>query len=224
MLAIRFPVSEALPMCSPDSFCFYSLDLSDHVAALFVMLPMLSLGILYWYGRPQPRRTAYLLATGLQSLRSSSAASSLWCESSHALMTETYKPAGKGNGVRLVWAADGVGWPREGLMNEAVMRCQYLTEDGRALGDIPQNVWRLPTVEEAVRSMSRRGVNSGGTWNEQTRTATYRVRPDKESPLWNVRSQVIYCGRQLKLIASVLTSLSTMERYGRGARHSLRRR
>ena len=44
----------------------FLFDLSDHVAALFVMLPMLSLGILYWYGRPQPRRTAYLLATGLQ--------------------------------------------------------------------------------------------------------------------------------------------------------------
>ena len=102
MLAIRFPVSEALPMCSPDSFCFYSLDLSDHVAALFVMLPMLSLGILYWYGRPQPRRTAYLLATGLQSLRSSSAASSLWCEPSHALMTETYKPGW--------WKATESGW------------------------------------------------------------------------------------------------------------------
>ena len=108
-------------------------------------------------------------------------------------MTETYKPccgrqrspAGLGGGR--CWLA-----ARRTDLNEAVMRCQYLTEDGRALGDIPQNVWRLPTVEEAVRSMSRRGVNSGGTWNEQTRTATYRVRPDKESPLWNVRSQVIY--------------------------------
>jgi hypothetical protein len=99
----------------------------------------------------------------------------------------------EGNGVRLVWAADGVGWPREGVTwHEAVRQCQYLTEDGRTMANVPPNVWRLPRAEEAVRSMSRHGVNSDGVWNEQTKTATYRVRPDKESPLWNVHSQVIY--------------------------------
>ena len=104
--------------------------------------------------------------------------------------------------IACFWAFWGIvenfheGWFHESFFfNVGLMFVQYLSPMiifVSALSDIPQNAWRLPTVEEAVRSMSRHGVNSGGTWNEQTRTATYRVRPDKESPLWNVRSQVIY--------------------------------
>lgn len=192
-LAIAFPrVGSFAHVLTGLLLLLFLFDLSDRVASLFVMLPMLLLGIAYWYGRPQPRRIAYLLATGLPVL------TLVGCGIEPAVriagrVDDGYLQARlvEGNGVRLTWAADGVGWPREGVTwHEAVRRCQYLTEEGRELADVPQNVWRLPTVEEAVRSMSRHGVNSGGVWNVQS--ATYRVRPDKESPLWNVHSQVIY--------------------------------
>lgn len=166
----------------------------DVVAMQFVILPMLLLGILYWYGRPEPRRRAYWIAVGLPVL---------------TLVVCSVEPvvriAGRvddrnlearlveGNGVHLVWARDGVGWPRKGVTwQEAVYACHHLSEDGRTLAEVPQAVWRLPTVDEAVRSMSRHGVNSGGSWNELTKTTTYQTRPDKESPLWNVHSQIIY--------------------------------
>ncbi|MGD9887174.1 MAG: hypothetical protein AB7T03_04340 [Bacilli bacterium] len=55
-----------------------------------------------------------------------------------------------------------------------------------------QNFWRLPTVDEAVRSMMLHGENVNGVWNPETLTATYIETPDKESPLWDVHSQVIY--------------------------------
>jgi hypothetical protein len=61
-----------------------------------------------------------------------------------------------------------------------------------ALAAAPQHIWRLPTVDEAVRSMARRGRNSGGVWDAQSGTAAYQILPDKESPLWNPYSQVIY--------------------------------
>jgi hypothetical protein len=51
-------------------------------------------------------------------------------------------------------------------------RCRYLTQDGRSLAGTPQNIWRLPTADEALRSMNRK--------------------PDKESPLWDKHSKVIY--------------------------------
>ena len=44
--------------------------------------------------------------------------------------------------------------------------------------DQNQDIWRLPTVEEAVSSLTRR--------------ASYSLQPDKESPLWKVHSPVIY--------------------------------
>jgi hypothetical protein len=166
----------------------------DRVAMQLIILPMLVLGILYWYGRPQPRRRAYLIAIGLPVI-------TLFVCGVEPVVRVTGRVNDnklearlvEGNGVRLVWANEGPGWPRKGVTwDEAVTRCRHLSEDGKSLAEGPQNVWRLPTVEEAVRSMSRHEINSGGIWDEQARTATYQLRPDKESPLWNVRSQVIY--------------------------------
>jgi hypothetical protein len=75
---------------------------------------------------------------------------------------------------------------------EARRRCRHLTADGIALADTPQDIWHLPTVEEAVASLGRHGVNSGGAWDASAARASYRVMPDKESPMWDTHSQVIY--------------------------------
>lgn len=40
--------------------------------------------------------------------------------------------------------------------------------------------------------MMRHGNNCGGEWNVADARATYRTVPDKESPLWNAHSKVIY--------------------------------
>ena len=98
-----------------------------------------------------------------------------------------------GNGVDLVWAPAGPGWPGSGTdWNEAGEVCQFLSADGLTLANSPQNFWRLPTVDEAVRSMTRQGENSGGVWDGEEEAAAYEITPDKESPLWNIHSQVIY--------------------------------
>jgi len=195
LLAIAFPRIGGVAHVLAGLLLFLLLfDLKDTVAMLFVIVPMLILGMLYWYGRPQPRRAAYLVAAGLPTL------TLVICGIEPVMRIAGRVDDGnlqarlvEGNGVRLMWAAEGVGWPRDGMTwQEAVSRCQHLAEDGRTLAESPQNVWRLPTVEEAVRSMARHGINSGGNWDGQVKTASYRVRPDKESPLWNVHSQVIY--------------------------------
>lgn len=98
-----------------------------------------------------------------------------------------------GNGVTLIWAPDGPGWPRAGAnWHQAKQVCQYLGEDGLTLAPAPQHIWRLPAVDEAVRSMARHGQNSGGVWDAERAEAIYTTTPDKESPLWNTHSQVIY--------------------------------
>jgi hypothetical protein len=75
---------------------------------------------------------------------------------------------------------------------QAQQACASLTADGGSISDKPQNLWRLPTVDEAVRSLVYRGRNAGGVWDLALRQAHYRLMPDKDSPLWNVHSQVIY--------------------------------
>jgi hypothetical protein len=77
-------------------------------------------------------------------------------------------------------------------MEEAKRICRYLSEDGLGLTDEPQDIWRLPTVQEVVRSLTRHGMNAGGEWDDESHEATFRIRPDKESPLWNPNSQIIY--------------------------------
>ena len=71
-----------------------------------------------------------------------------------------------------------------------------LTEDRQAISTKNLGFTISPheecAVEEAVRSMARHGQNSSGVWNAETLKASYETTPDKESPLWNIHSQVIY--------------------------------
>jgi hypothetical protein len=166
----------------------------SNAATFLLIIPLIGLGALYWFGRPQPRAIAVAIAVGLPLL---------------TLIISGIEPVLRvskrvndgnqdaiivpGNGVNLVWAPDGPGWPDEGTnWRNAQQACQHLSEEGLTSTPEPQNIWRLPTVDEAVRSMARHGQNSGGVWDAEIAEATYKTTPDKESPLWNVHSQVIY--------------------------------
>lgn len=164
-------------------------------AAIFLLItPLIGLGMLYWFGRPKPRSIAVALAVGLPVL------TLILAGIAPAMRVSQRHNDGdlgarlvRGNGVDLVWAPDGPGWPLEGGdWFEAQHTCQHLNEDGSSLSPEPQYIWRLPTVDEAVRSMANHGQNSGGVWDAENADTNYQTRPDKESPLWNVYSQVIY--------------------------------
>ena len=71
-------------------------------------------------------------------------------------------------------------------------RCGFLAEDGLTLGDEPVDIWRLPTREEVIRCLTRRDQNAGGDWDARTEQATFQVRPDKESPIWDPHASLIY--------------------------------
>ena len=70
--------------------------------------------------------------------------------------------------------------------------CTYLTEDGTALADEPQNIWRMPTVDEIARSLSRHGVNAGCAWDGETGRMDCALTPDKETPLWAPDQPPVY--------------------------------
>jgi hypothetical protein len=70
--------------------------------------------------------------------------------------------------------------------------CRYLAEDGVTLMDEPQDIWRMPTTDEVVRSLVKRGENAGCTWHGQRGQAICRVPPDKETPLWSSEQPAIY--------------------------------
>lgn len=164
------------------------------VVGLLIVLPFTVLGFLFFFGNPRPRgwaRTLIVLVPLVTVLAIS--------------IPQGIKVAQRvddgdlglrifgGNGVTLAWAPRGPGWPDEGMSwEEACERCKYLSADGLTLMETEQNLWRLPTVDEAVRSMALHGENAGGTWDTTTEKASYERMPDKESPLWDVRSKIIY--------------------------------
>lgn len=167
---------------------------ASNAATFLLILPLLALGALYWVGRPAPRRLAAVLVLGAPLL---------------VLLAAGFRPAMRvrqrvddgvraarlvaGNGISLVWAPEGPGWPQGGATwQEARQTCAALREDGLALASAPQGIWRVPSVAEAVQSMALHGRNSGGVWDAAQARASYEARPDKESPLWNRYSPVIY--------------------------------
>jgi hypothetical protein len=166
----------------------------SNAATFLIILPLIGMGLLYWIGRIEPRKTAAAVALAFPMLTLIIAGIGPAVRVSQRIDDVNLQARTvEGNGAELVWAPDGSGWPREGTdWHEAQEACQYLTEEGSMLASTPQDIWRLPTVDEAVRSMAHHGVNSGGVWDAETTKATYETSPDKESPLWNIHSQVIY--------------------------------
>jgi hypothetical protein len=92
----------------------------------------------------------------------------------------------------------GSGEPADGFVPatshdmRALNLCTFLSDDGLRLMEAPQNLWRMPSVDELVRSLGRHGENAGCAWNGERGPATCRTEPDKESPLWATDSPAIY--------------------------------
>lgn len=162
---------------------------------MFLLIaPLIGLGALYWYGRPQPRKIAVSLIVALPILTLIIAGIRPLVRVSQRVNDgQLQARLVEGNGVDLIWAPDGPGWPRVGLnWYEAQQVCEQLDEGGDSMAHEPLHIWRLPTVDEAVRSMAYHGENSGGVWDAELAQTAYKTTPDKESPLWNIHSQVIY--------------------------------
>jgi len=195
LIGIRWPaVGGGLHVAAGVTAIWFFSGAGPRLLYPFIVCPLIGMGTCYWLGRPQPRRRAIAVVLGLPLL------TLIVCGAEPAYRVSTRLDDGDrsarrlaANGVDLIWAPEGPGWPREGVnWEEAQRRCQYLSADGASLAEAPQNVWRLPTVEEAVRSMHRHGHNCGGSWDAANRSASYERTPDKESPLWDVRSPIVY--------------------------------
>ena len=70
--------------------------------------------------------------------------------------------------------------------------CRYLSADGKTLMDEPQDIWRMPTTDEIVRSLVGEGKNAGCIWNEDSGKADCIRQPNKDTPLWAPDEEPIY--------------------------------
>jgi len=70
--------------------------------------------------------------------------------------------------------------------------CTYLDENGTELMKTPQNIWRMPTVDEIARSLSRHNKNAACSWRNELGKLECLLSPDKETPLWAPDQPPVY--------------------------------
>jgi hypothetical protein len=177
------------------AFCIWFFSAANFsVLFLLIVLPFIGLGLMYYFGEPNPRKWARLAIIIIPLVIVLGISAGQLVKVSQRIDDGNYNAVVvEGNGVNLTWAPRGPGWPDKGVSwEEANEICKYLSEDGTTIMKEQQNIWRLPTVDEAVRSMMLHGENAGGVWNPEKEQATYTITPDKESPLWDVHSKVVY--------------------------------
>jgi hypothetical protein len=156
--------------------------------------PIILLGLLYFFGEIASRRLAGWIVVGLPLLT----AIGFGAGPAYNTLTridDGYRGARliSANGVNLIWAPSGPGWAETGVdWFGAQKACAHLSPAGDSLLDTSINIWRLPTIEEIVRSGAKHGINVGGVLNDSTMTPLYKILPDKETPLWDQHSMIIY--------------------------------
>jgi hypothetical protein len=166
------------------------------VVGLMIIIPLVGLGLFFFFGKlpPKSMKRAELLIILIPLVTTIIAGiPGAWRVSQRVDDGDYGMRVVAGNDITLIWAPSGPGWPDCGISwDEAQNRSIFLAENGTVLMDVPQHIWRVPTVDEMVRSQCLHGVQVGGVWNNATKTASYDKTPDKETPLWKVYSKVIY--------------------------------
>ncbi len=154
------------------------------MVGILVVIPFAALGLIYYYGDPKPLKWARRLIICVPLIIIIGVSIPQGIKVSQRIDDGDFGTRiVEGSGVTLAWAPRGPGWPTGGVTwEEAKEICKYLSEDGTVIMETEQNIWRLPTVDEAVRSMMLHGENSGGVWNLDEEKATYNKTPDKETP------------------------------------------
>jgi len=166
---------------------------SFNVVGLLIFIPIITIGLLYYFGEVEKKKLAWRLIVFIPLIIILVISIPQGIRVSYRINDGDFSMRMvEGYGV-MAWAPRGPGWPDRGTSwHEAVRICKHLSEDGMILMEEEQNIWRLPTVIEAVSSMMLHGENAGGVWYQEVEKASYRLTPDKETPLWDVNSKVIY--------------------------------
>lgn len=153
------------------------------------------LGAAFWFAGPPRPAIGLTLVLGLPIATALlSGAGPAWRVAHRLAHDDLGSFATSSDGKMLVWAPKGPGWPENGLSwDEANDRAARLSVDGLRLEATPQGIWRLATLPELLGVMANHGITCGGSWDDKLRLAHFgRCVPDKEGPLWDRFSKVIY--------------------------------
>ncbi|MDD3520919.1 MAG: DUF1566 domain-containing protein [Actinomycetota bacterium] len=195
IIGIRFPKA-ALFLCIAIGIAAGIFFFGAHFTVLWIMIlfPLIGIGLLFFFGKAGPKKAAYSIVISIPVMI-------LLATSIFGMIRVSQRIDDKNYGIRkvenenicLLLAPRGPGWPDKGISyNEAQEICLHLNSEGTELMDYEVGIWRLPTVSESVFLQMRRGENAGGIWDAEKKEASYEITPDKETPLWDPNSKIIY--------------------------------
>ena len=195
VIAMRWKRLGLIIYISLAIFCaIFFAGSSFMVTFIMLAIPLTGLGLLFFFGDPQPRRIAIYLLTLLPLVVMVVIAVPNIIRISNRLNDGDFSMRLVDcQGQPLYWAGRGPGFPeKSATWADANYACVHLSEDGSILMEEEQNIWRLPGIKEAIRCQTRGGENAGGSWDAENEIATYENTPDKETPIWDSYSEVIY--------------------------------
>ena len=165
----------------------------SNTGRFIVFIPLLLIAFGFYFGEYKSKKTISLSFAGIFLLITLSFGIPQLIKVENRFNDNNFKSRIiKGNKVNLTWAPQGIGFPLEGTnWQTAKDNCARLNKEGAKLENNEINAWRLPSRDEIVRSMTKKNNNSAGSMDDSG-IAQYNVNPDKETPLWNPHSKVIY--------------------------------
>jgi hypothetical protein len=159
----------------------------------FISIPLLIIAILFWFSHFPKKKIPLLIVIGIPlltiigfgiepAIRVAGRIESTSLE--QKLITI--------NGQSLIFAPAGPGWQDNGTSwYEADSIAKHLNYDGSKVLPEIQNIWRLPALAELVKFSHRNGKPCNGLLDKNNHPH-YSTIPDKEPPLWNTHSKIIY--------------------------------
>lgn len=159
-----------------------------------MLLPCLLLAALFGFGSvPRPKLAVWIVVS-LPLLVMIVISLPLLIKVSNRVTVIRNEPLVWATGVEtLVWAPPGPGWPDKGVTYaNAQWICDHLSYDGRTISAKRLQFWRLPSIHEAEHAMTRHGKMAGCDYSGKPGWQPCQIQPDKEAPIWNPFSQVIY--------------------------------
>ncbi len=155
--------------------------------------PFFLIGISFYYYEIKNKKTAYILTIGVPVVIFLSLGIPNLIRIQKRYNDHNFgKRLVKGNRITLIWAPKGPGFPERGTnWYKAKEICSHLDESGVNISNKRKNIWRLPTRDELVRSLTFHNKNCGGYINKEGKPV-YKIKPDKETPLWDPNSMIIY--------------------------------
>lgn len=195
VLAIRKPkIGAVLFACIGILLNVFLFGFRNSAGVELILVPCLILAVLFWFSAFPRRALAIWACAGLPILTIVAISLPLGWKVAHRITAIQDQPLVWQTGSEtLVWAPPGPGWSAGGESYQvAVDTCSHLAPNGRTIGAKALNLWRLPTVEEAVHALDRGGQPAGCQYTGKPGFQDCRTEPDKEAPLWDPYSPVIY--------------------------------